>query len=159
MKKNRLGLLAVTVILVAALFTPFVAKASPLEYGDVLYEYFDEACTYFVAAGVVDGATNVTIENKVDGIPVKVIDYMESSTLKSVTIKKGIKKILKPGFANCPKLKKVTINGYIKTIKKGSFKGVKGVTFTIKANKSQFKKMKKAIKAAGATNCKFKRVS
>lgn len=142
----------------------------------------------------VTSGTNVTLEsiettgsklvvaakiNAADGKTYTVTEIAKNaakgnSTIKTVTIKNGIKKIGANAFANCKKLSKVTIGKNVTSIAKNTFKGdskLKAVTLqgskvtnigkgafsgiaknakiSIKGTAKQVKKITKLIKKSG----------
>ena len=81
------------------------------------------------------------------------------SSLKSVTIPKTVVVIRKNAFKGCSNLSKITIDAEsLKTVESGAFSGISGkAKITIKtSSKSNYNKLVKKIKKAGAKRATFK---
>ncbi|WP_026493457.1 InlB B-repeat-containing protein [Butyrivibrio sp. XPD2002] len=85
--------------------------------------------------------------------------YKNCKKLKSVKLGANIEKIGANAFRGCKNLKKITIRANnLKTVGKGSFKGIKDdAKFTVICrDKKLYEKVVKKLKKAGAKNGKFK---
>lgn len=79
-------------------------------------------------------------------------DYaLENKNIKSITIPSTVTSIGKEAFSKASKLKSITIQGKLKSVGKNAFSGInKKAVIRIKASASDYKKIVKLIKKAGA---------